>query len=104
MKSHKIDLLPEAMNDLDEIFDYILLDNPIAAENMLEKIYSSLQKLTFFPKAGVRLNHTIIKHYAFRMIVIELYVAFYRVIDEKVYIYRILHGSRDYLQILKDLK
>ena len=40
----------------------------------------------------------------FRMVNVEPYIAFYRFIDGKVYIYRILHGARDYIRILKQLE
>ncbi len=37
---------------MDEIIDYIILDNPGAAERMLEKIMSSSRRLEDFPNPG----------------------------------------------------
>jgi plasmid stabilization system protein ParE len=93
-------LLPAAYDDLDEIFDYILLDNPTAAENMLAKIMASFRRLEDFPNSGVKLTAKSLKHYNFRMIVVDPYIAFYRFIDNVVYIYRVLHGSMEYIKIL----
>ena len=63
MARYEVELLPAAFSDLDEIFDYILMENPQAAEEML---------------------------------------AFYRFLDNKVLVYRILHGARSYSHLLKD--
>jgi toxin ParE1/3/4 len=98
----KVELLPIAYEDLDEIFDYILLDNPSAAEIMYEKIMGSFEHLKRFPNAGVRFTHSSLAHYHFRMMIVEPYIAFYRFIDGKVVVYRILHGARDIVQILKE--
>jgi toxin ParE1/3/4 len=104
MTNYNVELLPAAYKDLDEIFDYILLDNPTAAESMLNKIMTSLHRLEDFPNSGTKLINESLKYYNFRMVIIEPYVAFYRLIDRTVYIYRILHGARDYIRILKNTK
>jgi len=43
MEKYNVELLPAAYADLDEIFDYILVDNPQAAERTLDKIMDSLR-------------------------------------------------------------
>lgn len=102
MASYKVELLPAADKDLDQIFDYILLDNPEAAENVLEQIFKTLKHLKQFPYVGVKLVERSLLHYEFQMVVSEPYIAFYRVIEGSVLIYRILHGARVYIQILKN--
>ncbi|KUO51315.1 MAG: hypothetical protein APF76_17715 [Desulfitibacter sp. BRH_c19] len=104
MKKFHVELLPAAYEDLDEIFDYILLDDLSAAENMLNRIMFSLHHLEHFPNSGVKLTTKSLKYHNFRMVIIDPYIAFYRYIDDKVYIYRILHGARNYTQILKQIK
>lgn len=100
-KKYDVVLLPAAYEDLDELFEYILLDNPSAAEDMLTKIMASLHRLEDFPNSGVKLTARVLKHYNFRMVIINPYIAFYRFIDDVVYVYRILHGSMDYVRVLK---
>jgi plasmid stabilization system protein ParE len=100
-KKFDVVLLPAAYEDLDGIFEYILLDNPSAAEDMLTKIITSLRRLEDFPNTGVKLTAKVLKHYNFRMVIVNPYLAFYRFIDDVVYVYRILHGSMDYVRILK---
>ncbi len=104
MENCKVELLPVAFEDLDEIFDYILLENPTAAKNMLDNIMTAFRRLEQFPYSGVKLIDESLKYYNFRMLIIEPYVAFYRLIDNMVYVYRILHGTRDYIRILKNIK
>ena len=101
MASYNVELLPAADADLDDIFDYILLDSPNAASEVLERIFTSLSHLEKFPFAGTRLIGASLDHYEFRMIISDPYIAFYRVIENTVFVYRILHGARDFIQILK---
>jgi len=102
MAKYNVELLPAADADLDDIFDYIFLDNPNAASEVLDRIVTSLHHLEDFPFFGTKLIGDSLNQYEFRMVISEPYIAFYRVIDNTVFIYRILHGARDYIQILRD--
>ncbi len=101
MEKHEVELLPAAYADLDEIFDYILLDNPHAAAKMLDDIMQALRRLEDFPLSGAPFPDHSLKEFNFRMVVVEPYLAFYRFIDNKVYVYRVLHGTRNYLNLLR---
>jgi len=102
MAKYNVELLPVADADLDDIFDYILLDNPNDAGEVLERLITSLKHLEDFPFTGTKLIDDSLNRYEFRMVIPEPYIAFYRVIENTVFIYRILYGVRDYIQILKD--
>jgi plasmid stabilization system protein ParE len=102
MEKYDIELLPAAYADLDEIFDYIMVDNPLAAAGMLDNITQALRRLENFPNSGVLLPEPSLIKFDFRMVIVEPYLAFYRFINNKVYIYRVLHGSRNYLDLLKN--
>lgn len=101
MKAYKILFLKAAYRDLDTIFDYIALDNPSSADSILNKIFKSLANLETFPLSGTKIIHNSLKNYEFQMIIVQPYIVFYRVVDDIIYIYRILHGYRDYVNILK---
>jgi len=92
MERYDVELLPAAYSDLDEIFDYIMADNPQAAADMLEHIMTSLGRLENYPYSGKPLID--------RSFIIDPYIAFYRFIDNKVLVYRILHGARKYSHIM----
>lgn len=102
MKRYNVELLPAAYSDLDEIFDYIMANNPQAAAKVLDSIVESLHRLESYPQSGKLLIERSLKKYNFRMVIVDPYIAFYRFIDNKVLIYRILHGARDYSHLLKD--
>ena len=102
MTKFNIRFLPEANKDLDWIFEYILMDNPNNAGNTLNKIMKSIQTLEDFPFSNGILKHKSLIRYNFRLPIINPYIVFYRVIDENVFIYRVLHGAMDYVNILKD--
>ena len=48
----KIRISPEAEQDLIEIFDYIITDNPLAAKITLDVIYSEIRHLSNHPELG----------------------------------------------------
>ena len=101
--SYVVVLLPAAYSDLDEIFDYIMTENPAAVTSMLDKIMKALRRLETFPLSGTMLLERSLKEFSFRMIVITPNVAYYRLIDNRIYIYRILHGARNQLHLLEHL-
>ncbi len=102
MAKYDVELLPAAYADLDEIFDYIMVENPQAAARILDEITQALRRLEDFPDSGKPLLDQPLKKFNFRMVIVEPYLAFYRFIDSKVYVYRILHGARNYPNLLKE--
>lgn len=93
---------PEARFDLDSIWDYIAsdLENVSAAQETVERILDSTQRLTSFPQMGAPLSSVAEVETDYRFIVCGSYLAFYRVVGDHIYIDRILYGARDYLRIL----
>ncbi len=102
MEKYDAELLPAAYTDLDEIFDYIMVDNPQAATEMLDNIMKSLRRLEKFPHSGAPLLERAMQKFNFRMVIIDPYIAFYRLIKDKVIIYRILHCARNCPHLLKE--
>jgi toxin ParE1/3/4 len=103
MERFDVVLLPAAYSDLDEIFDYIMIDNPQAAIRMLDSIMQSLRRLENFPQSGAPLLERSLKKFNFRMVIADPYIAFYRFIDNKIFVYRVLHGARNYPHLLKEM-
>ncbi|MBU7008787.1 type II toxin-antitoxin system RelE/ParE family toxin [Phosphitispora fastidiosa] len=101
MEKREVELLPAAYADLDEVFDYIMVDNPQAADGMLDNIIQALRRPEDFPHSGGRLLDRSSKKFNFRMVIVDPYIAFYRFVDNKIYVYRILHGARNYSHLLK---
>lgn len=99
---NKLYYSPEALDDLDEIWEYIFedLQNPSAAPNTVDGIVDIIEKLQDFSEMGPPLSSVTEVEGDYRFFVCGNYLAFYRVKGEDVYIDRILYGRRDYLRIL----
>lgn len=101
---HNLHYSPEALRDLDDIWDYIVLDlcNPTAAEKIINGILDTITPLEDFAEMGTPLNAITAVVSDYRYLLHEKYLVFYRVYAEDVFIDRILQGSRNYLRILFD--
>ena len=83
---------PRALQDLDEIWDYIALDNPDAADQFVEMIEEKCHLLAQFPKIGTSCESL---HPALRYLPVGKYLLFYLPLDGGIEVVRVLHGARD---------
>jgi toxin ParE1/3/4 len=93
---------PAAVDDMDEIFSYISEDNAFAAEKLLENLNTQIGSLADFSNLGSVLSeekYPLVER-GFRFIVVHPYLVFYKIFDDSIIIYRLLHGRRDYLREL----
>jgi len=82
-----------ALSDLDEIADYIALDNPEAARQLVRRVFDHVEKLVDHPKLGsVPRELRPIK--AYRQIVEPPCRAFYRTQGKEIYIVHVMRGER----------
>ena len=91
-----VQFLQEALDDLEEIVLYIAQDSLQAALRMHDKIIEKANDLVIFPKRGRLVPNKKMAAAGYRMLGIKPYIAFYRVVDRTVFIYRILHGAANY--------
>jgi len=96
----KIHYLEISKNDLDQIFDYILKDSPANALKILDEIDEGISKLSQFPELGRQPKDDKLKAFGYRILILSNYLIFYIVKEDIIEIHRILHGSRDYQNIL----
>lgn len=92
-------LLRIAEDDLSEIISYIAADRPSAAESLATRIEKKLRLLTRNPHLGHIPNEEELARVEYRYMVIENYLAFYTIEGQTIYVHRILHGARDYLNL-----
>lgn len=92
-----------AEQDIANLFSYISndLSNPVAASNIVDKILRTSQKLSDFPKLGADLKAVDIKLNNYRCLVVDSYLMFYKVIDQEVYVIRVLYARSDYVKLLE---
>jgi toxin ParE1/3/4 len=96
MDIYKVLFLQEALDDLEEIVLYIAHDSIKAALRVHDEIIAKANDLYIFPKRGRLVPDPKIGKAGYRMLLVEPYIVFYKVIDHDVFIYRILHGATNY--------
>jgi len=101
METYDVQFLQEALDDLEEIVLYIAQDSRTAALRMHDRIIEKAEDLSVFPKRGRPVPDKKMSAAGYRTLGIKPYIAFYRVVDRNVFIYRVLHGAANY-PILSD--
>lgn len=87
---------------MDGIWDYIVSDlqNPSAAERIVDRIMDDVDRLESHAEIGAPLSSIAEIESDYRFLVTGSYLTFYRVRDNDIYVDRVLYGRRDYLRIL----
>ncbi len=87
---------------MDGIWDYIVSDlqNPSAAERIVDRIMDDVDRLESHAEIGAPLSSIADIESDYRFLVTGSYLTFYRVRDNDIYVDRVLYGRRDYLRIL----
>jgi toxin ParE1/3/4 len=99
-RKRAVRLLGLAERDLTDIYDYVAAENPTAAEHLLIRIEKDLNALSSQPMLGRTPRDHDIAMLGYRYLIIGDYLAFYRLEPSVVLVHRILHGARDYSDIL----
>ena len=86
-------LAPAAIRDLEGIYEYIAIDNPVAADGVIDAVESACQLLAEHPHVGRHREEVEPDVMSFP---VGSYLIFYRVAnDGSVEVARVLHGRRD---------
>lgn len=97
---YSVRLLSVAEKDLTGILDYISVDNQIAARKLLENFEDKFELLEGTPLLGKLPSDETLKDFGYRYLVVSNYLVFYVVRSHDVVIHRILHGAKNYLDLL----
>ena len=81
-----------ALLDLDEVAEYIALDDPIAASKYVQKVFDRVERLTIYPNSGKRPSE--LPRTPYREVVVPPCRIFYRVENEIVYILHVMRAER----------
>ena len=81
-----------ALNDLDAIADYIALDNPTAARDLVRRIFKHVDQLAIHPDSGSRPRE--LKGWSYRQIIEPPCRVFYRRESDLVYILYVMRGEK----------
>ena len=97
---YEIRFLKIAEEDFAEIISYIAMDSPKSAAGLAEKIMKDIEILSHNPQLGRVPSDEDIKILGYRYLIIRNYIVFYTIEDNIIYIHRILHGARNYKELL----
>ena len=81
-----------ALSDLNAIAEYIALDKPSAAINLVQKVFSSIGQLEQFPELGRKPPE--FKKSRYLEIIVNPCRIFYRIEGDKVYILYVMRSER----------
>jgi toxin ParE1/3/4 len=81
-----------ALLDLNEIAEYIALDKPDAASNLVQKVFSKTERLEEFPESGRKPPE--LKKSRYKEIIVDPCRIFYRIDKDKVYILYVMRSER----------
>jgi len=82
-----------ALNDLNEIAEYIALDKPSAAQNLIKDVFKSIKRLKNFPESGRWPPE--LQDMNYREIIVGPCRIFYRIEKNNVYILYVMRSERE---------
>ena len=81
-----------ALNDLDAIADYIALENPAAAAELVRRVFAHVEQLEAHPESGSKPAE--LGRSRYRQIVEPPCRAFYRFDGERVFVLHVMRAER----------
>ncbi len=87
-----------ALIDLNEIAEYIAIDKPTAANNLVQKILTKTERLADFPNSGR--NPPELKKSRYREIIVNPCRILYRIDEDTIYVLYVMRSERKLRQFL----
>jgi addiction module RelE/StbE family toxin len=102
LPNYIIQFSAEAKKDLTNIFNYIFysLNEPNIAKKKIEKIKLAIYNLKTNPEIYPIIQEDILSKYDLRKIVIDNHIIFYTVLNNTIYIVRILYARKNWINLL----
>ncbi len=91
--AHRVGWSPRALQDLEDIANYIATDSPAYAGNVVRRIMSQIRMLRNFPRAGRKVPEFDDEN--IRELIAYSYRIIYRVDEGEIVIAAVIHGKRD---------
>ena len=95
---YQLKIFPMARLDMEQIFDYIAVElcNPTAAIGQINDFEKAFENVCTFPESCPYINNEYVKDKSLRKLIVNNYIAFYRVKDNEIQVVRVLYGLRNY--------
>lgn len=94
----------DSLSDLEIIWTFIALDNPEAADRVIEAVYDTCRMLAQNPEIGRvrKLSSTPKEIRSFLVTEFSNYIVYYHPVSDGVQVLRVLHGARDHGRMFGD--
>ncbi|MBO5067467.1 MAG: type II toxin-antitoxin system RelE/ParE family toxin [Clostridia bacterium] len=95
---YQLKIYPLARLDMEQIFNYIAVElcNPTAAIGQINDFEKAFDNICSFPESCPFINNEYVKDKSLRKLVVNNYIAFYRIRDKEIQVVRVLYGMRNY--------
>lgn len=99
---YQLNIFPWARLDMEQIFNYIAVElcNPTAAIGLINDFEKAFENVCTFPEKCPFINNEYVKDKSLRKLVVNNYIAFYRIRDNEIQVVRVLYGMRNYETLL----
>lgn len=97
MTTKRYRLTVQAETDVSEIWVYIGRDNIVAADNLIDRFTELFQRLAVIPGMGSQQDRY---RSGLRCFPVDNYLIFYSVTDYGIEVFRVLHGARQFEDLL----
>lgn len=87
-----------ALDDLNDIAEYIALSNLLSAKKLVTKIFDKTDRLEVFPESGKKPIE--LSNLNYREVVVNPCRIFYKIDNDKVYILHVMRQERDLRKLL----
>ena len=103
-KKFKIIMQNSAQKDILTIYNYIsiVLGNTAASNKLMQKIKDRFNEIATYPKSAPLLINEYVKNKNIRKLIIDNYIAFYEINEQKneIIVLRILHCTTNYINMI----
>ena len=101
-EKYRIDIRPEAWAELSRIADmHLSLVGPASSKKITDQLLNDIDLLATHPYMGMECQEYLLKPDHYRRIVSGVYLCFYRVIGNTVFVYHIVDGRTNYIHLFK---
>ena len=99
---YNLQIFPLAQLDMEQIFEYIAVElcNPTAAINQINDFEKAFDSICHFPESCPYIRNEYVKDKSLRKLIVNNYIAFYRISENQIQIVRVLYGMRNYEALL----
>lgn len=95
-------IFPSAQADMEQIFRYISVDlgNPLAALDQIDDFEKAFDTVCTFPECCPQIQNEYVRDKTLRKLIVNHYIAFYRIKDHEIQVVRVIYGMRNYEELL----